>query len=465
MARQAAFLGGELQGFFAVEFGLADEFFDAVGETLRGVCLCARVGGSFGTNQKRYFAARGAFFERSGEFGEFAAAELFVHLRHFTRDASAAIAKHFARISDALSDAVWRFVKNDSAVFDAQAFEGAAALTAAGRQKADEEKFFAGQSRSGKGSEQSGWARNWHHGNVVPQAKRNKAVAGIGNERHARVAHESDFRALLQRHDELRRARQLIVFVVADQRLVNVVVREQLLRVARVFAGDLIDFFQDAQGAKRDVLQIADGRPDEVKAAASGIRGAWRFGGRKLRDHAEKSSMQSMRGRKRQTGMLALQKRGSKHGSSRPATTKSRTALARERRLRLALAAREECYTFSFEQRIGGASVPLYEYKCLKCGRNTEKIENVSGPHLKKCPHCGGKVEPVITAPAIQFKGAGWYVTDYGGKKTADGDKADKPATETKETANKEKDPGTKETAAKESSSKEGKDKKPAKKK
>jgi putative FmdB family regulatory protein len=111
--------------------------------------------------------------------------------------------------------------------------------------------------------------------------------------------------------------------------------------------------------------------------------------------------------------------------------------------------------------------VPLYEYKCLKCGRKTEKIENVSGPHLKKCPHCGGRVESVITAPSIQFKGAGWYVTDYGGKKTGapDGDKADQPATETKETASKEKDSGTKETVEKESSSKEGKDKKPAKKK
>jgi putative FmdB family regulatory protein len=124
----------------------------------------------------------------------------------------------------------------------------------------------------------------------------------------------------------------------------------------------------------------------------------------------------------------------------------------------------EQCYTFSFEQRIGGPSVPLYEYKCLKCGRHTEKIENVSGPHLKKCPHCGGKVEPVITAPAIQFKGAGWYVTDYGGKKAADGDKADKPTAETKEAASKEKESETKETPAKESSSKEGKDKKPAKK-
>jgi putative FmdB family regulatory protein len=114
---------------------------------------------------------------------------------------------------------------------------------------------------------------------------------------------------------------------------------------------------------------------------------------------------------------------------------------------------------------MGGASVPLYEYKCLKCGRNTEKIENVSGPHLKKCPHCGGKVESVITAPSFQFKGAGWYVTDYGGKKpsSTDGDKADKPATETKEAGNKEKESASKDGASKDS--KESKEKKAAKKK
>ena len=75
--------------------------------------------------------------------------------------------------------------------------------------------------------------------------------------------------------------------------------------------------------------------------------------------------------------------------------------------------------------------MPLYEYACLKCKRHTDKIENVNGPHLKKCPHCGGKVEPVITAPAIQFKGSGWYVTDYA-KKSSGGDggkseKAEKP--------------------------------------
>jgi putative FmdB family regulatory protein len=108
--------------------------------------------------------------------------------------------------------------------------------------------------------------------------------------------------------------------------------------------------------------------------------------------------------------------------------------------------------------------VPLYEYKCLKCGRNTEKIENVAGPHLKKCPHCGGKVEALISAPAIQFKGSGWYVTDYAGKKPSgdSGGRGEKPATESKESA---KDSGTKESAEKDSGTKEKKTEKAAKKK
>ncbi len=130
--------------------------------------------------------------------------------------------------------------------------------------------------------------------------------------------------------------------------------------------------------------------------------------------------------------------------------------------------------------------MPLYEYKCLKCGRHTEKIEPVAGPHLKKCPHCGGKVESVITAPAIKFKGSGWYVTDYAGK-SPDGGSKEKTANEGKDSGGKDtaakdsggkdgakdsKDGGSKEasgkdSAAKETSSKESssKDKKPAKKK
>jgi putative FmdB family regulatory protein len=99
--------------------------------------------------------------------------------------------------------------------------------------------------------------------------------------------------------------------------------------------------------------------------------------------------------------------------------------------------------------------VPLYEYKCLKCGRKTEKIENMNGPHLRKCPHCGGKVEALFSAPAIQFKGSGWYVTDYGGKKSSgDSGKDDKPVTESKESG---KDSASKDSAGKDSGSKEKK--------
>lgn len=60
--------------------------------------------------------------------------------------------------------------------------------------------------------------------------------------------------------------------------------------------------------------------------------------------------------------------------------------------------------------------MPLYEYQCKKCGHRFERIQRFSDPLVKKCPECGGKVEQVISAPAVQFKGSGWYVTDYAKK-------------------------------------------------
>lgn len=89
--------------------------------------------------------------------------------------------------------------------------------------------------------------------------------------------------------------------------------------------------------------------------------------------------------------------------------------------------------------------MPLYEYRCLKCNRRTEKIEKLNGPHLKKCPHCGGEVEPLLSAPAIQFKGSGWYVTDYAGKSGgSDGsktEKSEKPASKSEPAAKEQKKP------------------------
>ena len=60
--------------------------------------------------------------------------------------------------------------------------------------------------------------------------------------------------------------------------------------------------------------------------------------------------------------------------------------------------------------------MPLYEYECEKCGHRFEKIQKFSDKMVKKCPECGGKVEQMISAPAVQFKGSGWYVTDYANK-------------------------------------------------
>jgi putative FmdB family regulatory protein len=89
--------------------------------------------------------------------------------------------------------------------------------------------------------------------------------------------------------------------------------------------------------------------------------------------------------------------------------------------------------------------VPLYEYRCNNCGHQFEKIQSFSAPEEKECPVCQGPVERLISAPAIQFKGSGWYVNDYASKSgkamkaaaegngkpaesSGSGDKSEKPA-------------------------------------
>ncbi len=64
--------------------------------------------------------------------------------------------------------------------------------------------------------------------------------------------------------------------------------------------------------------------------------------------------------------------------------------------------------------------MPLYEYQCKKCHHRFEKIQKFSDSHVKKCPECGGPIEQLVSAPAVRFKGSGWYVTDYA-KKPAGG--------------------------------------------
>jgi len=60
--------------------------------------------------------------------------------------------------------------------------------------------------------------------------------------------------------------------------------------------------------------------------------------------------------------------------------------------------------------------LPLYEYRCKKCGARFERIQKFSDAPLTKCEECGGRIERLLSSPAIQFKGTGWYVTDYAKK-------------------------------------------------
>jgi putative FmdB family regulatory protein len=69
--------------------------------------------------------------------------------------------------------------------------------------------------------------------------------------------------------------------------------------------------------------------------------------------------------------------------------------------------------------------MPLYEYECTACHKHTEKIQKFSDPEITVCPHCGGKLQRVISAPAISFKGGGWYADGYGNAKPkSSGDKS-----------------------------------------
>ena len=80
--------------------------------------------------------------------------------------------------------------------------------------------------------------------------------------------------------------------------------------------------------------------------------------------------------------------------------------------------------------------MPLYEYECTACHKRTEKIQKFSDPEITTCPHCGGHIERVVSAPAISFKGGGWYADGYGNAKpkssgdTTTSDSAAKPASD-----------------------------------
>ena len=97
--------------------------------------------------------------------------------------------------------------------------------------------------------------------------------------------------------------------------------------------------------------------------------------------------------------------------------------------------------------------MPLYEYQCTSCGQRIEVLQRLAAAPPSHCPHCGGTLEKMISAPALQFKGTGWYVTDYA-KRSASADSKDSAAAgsakaEAKPEAKSESKPATSDTKAK----------------
>lgn len=86
--------------------------------------------------------------------------------------------------------------------------------------------------------------------------------------------------------------------------------------------------------------------------------------------------------------------------------------------------------------------MPLYEYRCLQCNSAFEFLQKVSDPPLKECPKCGGTLKKVLSPPTLQFKGSGFYITDYARKKGPEKESGSeaKPAAEKKEASKSKKD-------------------------
>lgn len=105
--------------------------------------------------------------------------------------------------------------------------------------------------------------------------------------------------------------------------------------------------------------------------------------------------------------------------------------------------------------------MPIYEYACQTCGERTEAIQQLSDPPLKKCPSCGGKLRKLLSAPAFQFKGSGWYVTDYARKQESKTDgaesKSSEAGSESKESASKDSGGAAEKTEKSDNSEKSGK--------
>ncbi len=96
--------------------------------------------------------------------------------------------------------------------------------------------------------------------------------------------------------------------------------------------------------------------------------------------------------------------------------------------------------------------MPLYEYRCQSCGRTQEVLQKMGDAPLSVCPHCGGEMKRLVSAPAVQFKGTGWYVTDYAKKSGEGGGRSGGGSSSSSSSSDKDKSSSSSESGSSSSS-------------
>ncbi len=172
-------------------------------------------------------------------------------------------------VAQRLHDPVRRFIENLGARRVADGFQRGAPRAGLGRKEAAEAKRVGGQPAGHQRRQERRGAGNRHHANVMADRQRHQPIAGIAHAGRSGIGDQRNVVTVFQVHHQFGRSRQLVVFVIADRRLLDAVVVEQLDGLPGIFAGDQVHFLQRVQSAQSNVFEIADGSADKVEGAGS----------------------------------------------------------------------------------------------------------------------------------------------------------------------------------------------------
>lgn len=219
-----------------------------------------------GTDKQADFAARGFLANGRDEILEVQALKFLKDLCELAGEDGWTVSENLESVFERIEQPVRGLVKGQRTRLGLEGAEGFAAFRGSRGKKADEGELFGGQAGGGERGNKGRRSRHRNDFNVVAQAESDEAMARVGNAGSTGVADERDFGALLELNDDFGRASDFIVFVIAEKALLKIEMREKLLRLAGVFAGDEVCVFENAKGTEGNVFEIADRSGDYEQA-------------------------------------------------------------------------------------------------------------------------------------------------------------------------------------------------------